>query len=170
MALKEKVKKFNDTFQIALAGVRPASQTSPETATPQVEGRTSCSPTFSESDKPVDLAQTILPSEVLSMDQFESGTECPALTTKPWFSFCVLCDSSHVHDRWGTRCLPRILAKAPATSNPKVWVCISKGHEVWLLNATAEDLTLTAGELFGFGLGSATETPVGLGLRRTAQL
>lgn len=66
--------------------------------------------------------------------------------------------------RWFTlefRLMLRFLAKAQATSNTKIQVCISRGHDVWLHNPNDSDMQLNPGELFGFGLAHATESPIG---------
>lgn len=45
--------------------------------------------------------------------------------------------------------------------NADVMVCLTKTMEVWLLNTSGADITLTSCELFGFGLGACTESPTG---------
>ena len=57
----------------------------------------------------------------------------------------------------------RPLAKAPATGNASIFVCLTKDFEMWLLNPTAADIRITACELFGFGQGKAEEVGLGKG-------
>ncbi|CAK9032428.1 unnamed protein product [Durusdinium trenchii] len=129
-ALKEKVNTFNKKYEGALE-VRP-SQSEPETTSTPAEAsaRTLCTPSFKDGDRPIDIEQTRMPSEVLSIEQFESRIE--------------------------------LLAKGAATCDPKIQVCVTRGHEIWLQNTTDTDREVKAGELFGLGLANATETPIGL--------
>ena len=56
----------------------------------------------------------------------------------------------------------RILGKAPTIMNNKIHVAICKESiEVWLVNSTDSAIPLRSGELFGFGLGSIEEVPLG---------
>ena len=57
--------------------------------------------------------------------------------------------------------LTRLLAKCTPTLCNKCSLCVTRDHQLWLVNATDEVLTLNHGELFGFGLGDASETPTG---------
>lgn len=53
-----------------------------------------------------------------------------------------------------------------ATSNANLKVGIVKeSHEVWLINEAESVLELTAGELFGFNVGSFSERALGGRLR-----
>lgn len=74
-ALKEKVNTFNKKYEGALE-VRP-SQSEPETTSTPAEdsARTLCTPSFKDGDRPIDIEQTRMPSEVLSIEQFESRIE-----------------------------------------------------------------------------------------------
>lgn len=64
-------------------------------------------------------------------------------------------------DVFGVSLVLRLLAKGAATCDPKIQVCVTRGHEIWLQNTTDTDREVKAGELFGLGLANATETPIG---------
>ena len=72
--LTDRIAKFNEEYKKAMAGTR-SSATTPETTTPSVEDRTSCSPSYSGNDRPIDLRKVVLPSEVLTVAQFEAQQE-----------------------------------------------------------------------------------------------
>ena len=57
--------------------------------------------------------------------------------------------------------LVRLLAKCTPTLSNKVSLCITSDCQLWLTNGGDEDVTLAHGELFGFGVGDATEMPLG---------
>ena len=54
----------------------------------------------------------------------------------------------------------RLLGKAPCSLS-KVVICVTKEYELFLENTTDTDVTIGPGELFGFGLGTFQETPLG---------
>lgn len=57
---------------------------------------------------------------------------------------------------------PRLLAKAPMTSNDKLQVVICADFSMYLLNPSdADTVTVKSGELFGFGPGSFEEATPG---------
>ncbi len=73
LVLTELVDKFNSTHDVGAMGGR---QENPE-STPLVgeTARTLCRPAFSAHDKPLDVSQTLLPSTILDVSQFESEKE-----------------------------------------------------------------------------------------------
>lgn len=57
--------------------------------------------------------------------------------------------------------LPRFWARGPSLLKPEVMVYVTKTWRVFLVNSTEKDITLKAGELFGFNVGSFSEKPAG---------
>ena len=58
---------------------------------------------------------------------------------------------------------PRLAASASMAREPQCCVCLTTMGNVWLVNRTASALDITAGELFGFNVGSYVEIPSGMG-------
>lgn len=53
------------------------------------------------------------------------------------------------------------MAKCQAALNNNITVTMTSEYEIWLENTSGSDQELSAGELFGYGLGKAEEKPSG---------
>lgn len=76
--LKDSVAKFNKQYEgVLTTTTQAASHQNPEQTPGGVEdlARTSCTPAFTDGDRPIDIDQTLLPSDVLASDQFETQVE-----------------------------------------------------------------------------------------------
>ena len=115
--------------------------------------RTMCRPQESEGDCPIDFNSVQLPSEVLELQDFESSKTRLALGAYVGFrpDGCSF---------WAERL--RLLTQCNPVLNPKLRVSITDSYEVWMVNPTDETVTVSHGELFGFGLGNAAEAPTGM--------
>lgn len=56
-----------------------------------------------------------------------------------------------------TQILARLIAQAPCTTNPKVWVLLGEDKSLYLCNMADADLQIGPCELFGFNTGSFSE-------------
>lgn len=54
-----------------------------------------------------------------------------------------------------------MIGKAPCPLNGSVVMLVTKKHEVYLHNKSDVDVELKAGEMWGYGLGSFSESPLG---------
>lgn len=75
-SMKEKVANFNTKYkQVAAPAPVAVAQTGGSSGAPPPEARILCNPRFAERDRPTDVTQTLLPSAVLPLSEFESSKE-----------------------------------------------------------------------------------------------
>ena len=64
------------------------------------------------------------------------------------------------------KCTPRIKAQCSCLREPSITIYIVD-YEVWLANSTDSEVTLAAGDLFGFGVGSFKEIAKGAAMSKS---
>ena len=89
-SMNEKVANFNTKYKsvasppTAPVAQPPGSATGPAPAEPP---RILCNPRFADGDRPTDVSQTILPSAVLPLSEFEATKEFPERMSNLKFRF-----------------------------------------------------------------------------------
>lgn len=59
----------------------------------------------------------------------------------------------------------RLIGSSTPPICDKLKTCVTKDFSVWLLNSSDTEITVEAGELFGYNTGTFTEKPVGKGVK-----
>ena len=142
--LQELVNDFNKKYDTVGVTAVPHTNAPPETLR-EDPSRTLARPQFSDQadDRPMDVGKRVLPSVVMTVEDFEAQKE--------------RLDLRCFHDFFW-----RPIAECAPASNASLALVMTSDFEVWVLNRSAEvDVEMKAGELFGYGLGSATEQPTG---------